>query len=92
MNEAAGTETEPPADEEPRDEVESYRMTLLEHLLELRRRVMLAGLALVVAVCLMLPVGGEIFDWLKAPAVPYFPEEGGGFTTRYVAEKFLTRL
>ena len=82
--------TPEPAEAAP-DEVESYRMTLLEHLLELRRRVMFAGLALIVAVCLMLPLGGEIFEWLKAPADPYFPDDGG-FTTRYVAEKFLTRL
>lgn len=73
------------------NEVESYRMTLLEHLLELRRRVLFAALALVVVVCLMLPFGGDIFDWLKKPAEPYFLENGG-FTTRYVAEKFLTRL
>ena len=73
------------------NEVESYRMTLLEHLLELRRRVMIAGLTLIVAVCLMLPVGVEIFEWLKAPAEPYFPEDGG-FTTRKVTEKFLTYL
>jgi len=73
------------------DEVESYRMTLLEHLLELRRRVLFAGVGLVVVVCLMLPFGGDIFDWLKKPAEPYFLDNGG-FTTRYVAEKFLTRL
>jgi len=52
---------------------------------------MWSGIALVVAVGVLLPFGGEIFDWLKAPAQPYFPDDGG-FTTRYVAEKFLTRL
>ncbi|MBJ94891.1 MAG: twin-arginine translocase subunit TatC [Rickettsiales bacterium] len=82
---------EPSPDVSAEDEVDAYRMTLLEHLLELRRRVIFAGLALVIAVCVMLPLGGEIFEWLKAPAEPYFPE-GGGFTTRKVAEKFLTYL
>jgi sec-independent protein translocase protein TatC len=66
-----------PGEGEPEDEVDAYRMTLLEHLVELRNRVIICAVALVVAVGITMPFGDEIFAWLKAPATPYFPKGGG---------------
>ncbi len=88
--------SEPPAlaeppEEDPADEVDAYRMTLLDHLLELRTRLIKAGIALLVALGICLPFGGEIFDWLIAPTEGRFPE-GSGFIYTQVAEKFITDL
>ena len=77
--------------EEPADEVDAYRMTLLDHLLELRSRLIKAGVALLVGLGICLPFGSEIFDWLIAPTDGRFPE-GSGFIYTQVAEKFITDL
>ncbi len=81
----------PPDSVEEVDEVEQNRMPLLEHLVELRDRLVRAGLALLIALCLALPFGEEIYRWLTAPALPYFPE-GGGLIFTEPAESFITHL
>jgi sec-independent protein translocase protein TatC len=78
--------------EEPTsDEVDAYRMTLLEHLVELRNRLIKAGAGVLVGLCIALPFGAEIFDFLIAPTSGAFPE-GSGFIYTEVAEKFITDL
>lgn len=72
-------------------EVEEYRMTLLEHLWELRTRLIRSLLAIVVAFSVMLPFGGDISKFLRGAAEPYFPE-GGGFAALATLEVFVTNL
>ncbi len=83
----APDESEPPA----QDEVEEYRMSLLEHLVELRNRLLKAGAALMIATGICLPFGDEIFGFLIAPTDGKFPE-GSGFIYTELAEKFITDL
>jgi sec-independent protein translocase protein TatC len=73
------------------NEVEEYRMSLLEHLVELRDRLIKAGAALLIATGVCLPFGDEIFTFLIAPTDGKFPE-GSGFIYTELAEKFITDL
>lgn len=77
-----------PADDE---EVEGYRMTLLEHLWELRTRMIRAMIALFVAFGVMLPFGAWLNEFLRQPAMPHFPE-GSGFSSLSPLEVFVTNL
>ncbi len=72
-------------------EVEEYRMTLLEHLWELRTRLIRSLLAMVVSFSVMLPFGGDISRTLRSAAEPHFPE-GGGFAALSTLEVFVTNL
>lgn len=74
------------------DEVESYRMTLIEHLIELRSRMIRSGIVILVCLVATMPFGETIFDFLCAPARGKFPEEAGGFVYTQVAEEFMTYL
>lgn len=74
----------------PEDEVEQYRMTLLEHLIELRSRMMKAGLGLLVGLAICLPFGGTIFDFLIAPAEGKLHD--GEFIATKLYEAFMTDL
>ncbi|HCP46724.1 MAG TPA: twin-arginine translocase subunit TatC [Deltaproteobacteria bacterium] len=85
-SEEASVEAEAPA-----DEVDAYRMSLLDHLVELRSCVIRSGLAVIVCVAVAMPFGEQIFTWLMAPAAGQFPE-GGGFTTLDVTERFMVWL
>lgn len=76
----------------PPAEVEGHRMTLIEHLIELRGRMIRAGLAILVCLLLTMPFGETIFEFLCAPATGKFPSEGGGFVYTQVAEEFMTYL
>ena len=79
---------EPEGEEAPPDEVDSYRMTLLEHLTELRQRLIYAFIGVLVALGLTLPFGTELYEILAAPAQPHFPE-GASFIFTRPAEKFI---
>ena len=81
----------PEGEEPPSDEVDAYRMSLLEHLVELRDRLIRGGAALLVATGVCLPFGDEIFRFLIAPTDGKFPE-GSGFIYTELAEKFITDL
>lgn len=83
--------TEDVPEGEGSDEVEAYRMTLLEHLIELRDRLVKAGFAMVVALGITLPFGSEIFDFLIQPTHEHFAT-GSGFIYTEVGEKFITDL
>jgi len=72
-------------------EVEEYRMTLLEHLWELRTRLIRSLLAMLVAFSVMLPFGENISTFLRAPAEPYFPA-GSSFSSYTPLELFVTEL
>lgn len=79
---------------EPRpgvDPVESYRMPLLEHLEELRSRLIkaLIGYSAVLSVCLVF--SKRLFDLLIQPAIPYLPE-GSSFIYTKLPEAFVTYL
>ena len=65
-------------------------MTLLEHLLELRNRMVKAGIGLIVGLVICLPFGGEIFDFLIAPADGKLHE--GEFIATKLYEAFMTDL
>jgi sec-independent protein translocase protein TatC len=49
-------------------------MTLVEHLLELRNRVLVSGIAVVIAMVVCLYFWQTIFGWLLAPAREEFPD------------------
>lgn len=82
---------DPQVDAPSEDEVEAYRMTLLEHLVELRDRLIKGGAALLVFTGICLPFGDEIFSFLIQPTDGKFPE-GSGFIYTELAEKFITDL
>ena len=74
------------------DEVDSYRMTLIEHLIELRSRMIKSGIVILICLLGTMPLGETIFDFLCAPAKGRFPEGAGGFVYTQVAEEFMTHL
>ena len=55
------------AAEEPSDPVEAYRMPLMEHLRELRKRIIIVGVALIVGVVATFAWVQPIWDFLVAP-------------------------
>ena len=73
------------------DGVEEFRMPLLEHLEELRTRLIraLIGYSLVLAGCLVF--AKRLFQLLIAPAIPYLPE-GSSFIYTKLPEAFITYL
>lgn len=76
---------------EPENEVEGYRMSLLDHLVELRNRLIKGGAALIIATGICLPFGDKIFLFLIEPTDGKFPA-GSGFIYTELAEKFITDL
>lgn len=82
---------EPGPAEAPAEDVEGYRMTLLEHLWELRTRMIRAGVALLVACGIALPFGSDLNRFFRLPAEPYFPE-GSSFSSISPLEIFVTNL
>ncbi len=77
----------PPGPEEPDD----FRMPLLEHLEELRSRLIraLIAYALVLSVCLVF--SKQLFQILIDPALPFFPD-GSSFIYTKLPEAFITYL
>jgi sec-independent protein translocase protein TatC len=61
----------PSQDDEERRRRETGEMTILEHLLELRMRVMWMGIAVVLGMCVFFapPIGFRVVEFLKEPAV-----------------------
>jgi sec-independent protein translocase protein TatC len=50
------------------EEIEGQRLTIIEHLEELRRRLVYVALALVVATAFSFIFTGQLLEWLKVPA------------------------
>jgi sec-independent protein translocase protein TatC len=66
--------------DQPLDEVEAHRMPLIEHLRELRRRLMVAAASVVVGMLISLAFTDQILAFLTAPALIALEEaniEGG---------------
>jgi len=82
---------EPEPTTEPEDEVDAYRMTLLEHLTELRDRLIRAFIGVAICLGVTLPFGAELYELLAAPAAPHFPE-GASFIFTKPAEKFIVDI
>ncbi len=61
------------SDEEPENEQDSARMPFLEHLGELRTRIMRAGLAVLVCFVAAFFFKEELYYFLKAPLAPHLP-------------------
>lgn len=62
--------------EEQVDEVEAHRMPLLEHLKELRDRMVKAAIAVVITMGISLAFADQIIDFITAPAVKALTEAG----------------
>jgi sec-independent protein translocase protein TatC len=73
------------------DEVDGYRMSLLEHLGELRDRVVRSGASVLICFLVAWPFVDHVFSFLVSPARPYFPE-GTSFIFTRPAEKFMVDL
>ena len=78
--------------DEPQQGVEGFRMTLIEHLIELRTRMIRSGVVILLFLFLTMPFGETIFEFLCAPAFGKFPEGNGGFVYTQVAEEFMSYL
>ena len=63
-------------EEEALDEVEQYRMPLLEHLKELRSRVLRVAATLIITMSVSLYFGEDIINFLKEPAVRALEKAG----------------
>ena len=58
------------------DEVESHRMPLMDHLRELRTRMVWSGVAMALGMCVSLGFTQEIYAWLTEPFVVAIAEAG----------------
>jgi sec-independent protein translocase protein TatC len=58
------------------DEVEAHRMPLMEHLIELRNRVVYSAVALAVGMVICLFIADDLFAFLKAPFVVALTKTG----------------
>jgi len=81
----------PTPDPEPLDDVESYRMPLLEHLAEFRTRLIKALIAFAVAFGICVIFAQDLFTLLIHPALPYLPEDSSFIYTK-LQEAFMTYL
>ena len=73
------------------DDVEQYRMPLLEHLEELRSRLIKALIAYGVVLSICLAFCKRLFELLIRPALPFIPE-GSSFIYTRLPEAFITYL
>lgn len=76
---------------EEKHEVESYAMPLLQHLAELRTRLVRILAALLIGFVALAAFGARILDVLKFQAKRYFPE-GASFVSLSPQEVFITEL
>ncbi len=76
-------------DSPPADEVDAYRMTLLEHLVELRTRLIRAAIGVAAGLAIALPLAPHLLDFLKAPAEGRLLE-GDEFISGQLYEGFMT--
>ncbi len=81
----------PDPGQEGLDEVETFRMPLLEHLAELRIRLIKALIAFAVAFGICVVFAQDLFTLLIYPALPYLPDESSFIYTK-LQEAFITYL
>jgi sec-independent protein translocase protein TatC len=75
---------------ETKDDMEQKHQTLVEHLGELRTRVMFCGYALIIATGLCYGFSENIFNFVRAPIAPYL--QGGGLVFTGPMDKFVAHL
>jgi sec-independent protein translocase protein TatC len=63
---------------EAADPVETYRMSILDHLRELRTRLVIAMWACLVCVVVAFFFSEQLYDWISAPMVAALVERGEG--------------
>ncbi|NTU89507.1 MAG: preprotein translocase subunit TatC, partial [Actinobacteria bacterium] len=77
------------------------RMPLFDHLGELRRRLVIIVVSLIIAACILYIVTPQIIDFLVAPIAPYLPQGSeilvvlnplGGFTIRFKVAFFAAAI
>lgn len=73
--------------QEQRDE---KHQTLVEHLAELRVRIVYCGYALIIATLACYSISEKIFDYVRAPIAPYL--QGGGLVFTGPMDKFVAHL
>ncbi|MCP5151366.1 MAG: twin-arginine translocase subunit TatC [Ectothiorhodospiraceae bacterium] len=71
------------------DAVDQAEMTFVEHLIELRDRLLKVVLTVVVLLLALFPFASELYHWLAAPLLRHLPE-GGTMIATEVAAPFLT--
>ena len=81
--------TESAADSGPESAEDNGPQSLLEHLLELRSRLLKASLAVLVILIALSPFSRRLFDWLAVPMLSQLPE-GSQLIAVDVAAPFLT--
>lgn len=78
-----------PADGTSRPDEDDSPQTLIEHLLELRSRLLRASLAVLVILIALSPFSRRLFDWLAVPMLSQLPE-GSRLIAVDIAAPFLT--
>ena len=69
------------------------KMTIIEHLIELRKRLLWSFFYLFIIFCLSFYYADELFSFLAQPLVQYFdPNSGQGFIYTALQEAFFTEL
>lgn len=72
------------------DDLESSHQSLIDHLVELRFRLVRSAWAIVIGMILCYNFTNQIFDFIRAPITPYLPTGGLVFTAP--ADKFIAHL
>jgi sec-independent protein translocase protein TatC len=78
-------------DADPADETAPDEPRLLDHLVELRSRLLRAVVGLLAALLLLLPFANKLYGWLSAPLLAKLPE-GGHMIAIEVASPFFAPL
>jgi sec-independent protein translocase protein TatC len=78
----------------PTGEPDDYKMPLMDHLIELRKRLMWSFLALIIFTTIALTFAGEIFNFLAQPLLDVFKDKPELRTMIYTSliEKFFTNI
>lgn len=72
-----------------RDDIDDRELTFMEHLIELRSRLLKAALAVLAVLVVLLPFARRLYSYLSAPLTAHLPE-GSSMIAIDVASPFLT--
>jgi len=75
---------------ESKEQMDEKHQTLVEHLGELRSRIIFCAYALIIATALCYSVSDKIFNFIRAPIAPYL--QGGGLVFTGPMDKFVAHL
>lgn len=75
---------------ETKEQMDEKHQTLVEHLGELRTRVVYCGYALIIATLICYGFSDKIFDFIRDPIAPYL--QGGGLVFTGPMDKFVAHL